>query len=335
MRHDTARAPRPHGAGVAVGLTAVLVVLLAAFAWPASQLGPRDVPIAVAGPPGASAQVTHGLVAAAGPGAFDVRPVESRGAAVSAIKDRQVYGAIVVTPSGPRMLVASAASPLVAQLLTQVGTAMSSQHGGAAVTEDVVPLPPADPHGAVFSSGAFPLVIGGIAVGVALALLLPGRRQRLVTAAVVSLGAGLALAALMQFWLDALGGSYWANAGVYALAIGAMAVAVLGLHRLLGRVGLVLSAATILLLGNPLSGITSAPVLLPSGWSTLGQLLPPGAAGTALRSSAFFGGAGITAPLLVLLGWLLVGLALTAWPSRRPAVEMADRHSAVDASHAA
>jgi hypothetical protein len=49
------------------------------------------------------------------------------------------------------------------------------------------------------------------------------------------------------------------------------------------------------------------------GWSgTLGQLLPPGAAGTLLRSTAFFDGNGATKPLLVLIAWLAFGLILCA-----------------------
>jgi hypothetical protein len=65
-----------------------------------------------------------------------------------------------------------------------------------------------------------------------------------------------------------------------------------------------------MLLGNPLSGLTSAPEMLPSGWGALGQLLPPGAAGTALRSVSFFDGAGAGQSFVVLSCWLVAGLAL-------------------------
>jgi hypothetical protein len=95
-----------------------------------------------------------------------------------------------------------------------------------------------------------------------------------------------------------------------ALSIAATSVAILGLEWLLGRIGLGLGAATMMLLGNPLSGLTSAPEMLPSGWGDLGQLLPPGAAGTALRSVSFFDGAGSSRPLLVLACWLAGGLLL-------------------------
>jgi hypothetical protein len=333
-----------HLAGLVLGLTAALTLLLVAFAWPPSELRPRDLPVAVAGPRGAAQQVSAAVDATLGRGALDVRAVPSRTAAVAAIEDRDVYGAVVMSPSGPGMLVASAASPVVAQSLTQLGMQLAVRNGTPPRVTDVVPLPTADPHGAVFAAGAFPLVIGGIAVGAVLALALDRRRTKAATVLGVSVAAGLALAAVQQFWFDALGGSYWANAGVYALAIGAMAAVVVGLHQALGRIGLALAAATILLLGNPLSGITSAPELLPSGWSLLGQLLPPGAAGTALRSTAFFDGAGATTSLLVLTGWLVVGLALLTWPARRSAPSTQGHPgrrtgsrggTAVDSAHAA
>lgn len=313
-----------HVAGVVVGLTAALTVVLTAFAWPASQLEPRGVPLALVGPPGAGDQVAAALAGSTAPEAFEVTPAESRDAAVTAIADREAYGAIVISPAGTEMLVASAAGPAVAQMLTGMAEQMAATAGTVPVVTDVVPLPSADPRGVVFGAGAFPLVVGGIAVGLVLALRVPGRTRQLVTGAGVAVASGLALAAVQQLWLEALAGSYWANAGVYALAIGAMAAVVAGMHHVLGVPGLGLAAATILLLGNPLSAITSAPELLPDGWSTLGQLLPPGAAGSALRSTAYFDGTAATAPLLVLAAWLAVGVALAALPSR----QSADRRTA-------
>lgn len=298
-------------AGMALGLTTVLTVLLIAFAWPPSELEPRDVPIAVAGQAEAVARIDTTV-----PGAFDVTRVDSREAAVSAIEDREVYGAILLFPTGSEVLVASAASPAVAQLLSQLGTEMATATGSAPRLTDVAALPEEDPRGLVFGAGALPLVIGGIAAAAALALRVRSRALQAVAAVFVATGSGLALAAALQYWLGAIDGSYLANASVVAMGIGAIALTLIGLHNLLGLPGLGLGAVTVLLLGNPLSGITSAPELLPEGWSTLGQLLPPGAMGTALRSTAFFDGAGAMPPLLVLTGWLVVGAAMALVPAR-------------------
>ncbi|HJR38296.1 MAG TPA: hypothetical protein VJ819_07935, partial [Nocardioidaceae bacterium] len=178
-----------------------------------------------------------------------------------------------------------------------------------------------------FAAGSFPLVLGGLAAAAILSLRIPGRGSRVAGAIGVAVAAGLALTAVLQLWLDALGGSYLANAGVVALAIGSIALVLVGLRNVLGLAGLGLGAAVVLLLGNPLSGITSAPELLPAGWGTLGQLLPPGAAGSALRSTAFFDGAGASGPLLVLAGWVAVGLVLAMVPVRRGAEREAARRT--------
>jgi len=305
-------------AGAVLGLTVLLSVLLTAFAWPAADSEPREVPLAVAAPPAVAAQVEQGLTAGAGGEAFDVTRVADRAAAVAAIEDRQVYGALVVGPSGVQVLTASAASPVVAQLLGQVaGRLPVDPAAGPPTVTDVVPLPADDPRGAGLAAGSLPLVLGGIAAAAVLTLRVQGTGRRLVGALGFAVAGGLAMTAILQFWLGSLEGSYWTNAAVVALAIAATATVVLALERLFGFAGLGLGAAVMLLLGNPLSGIASAPELLPPGWGTLGQLLPPGAAGTALRSVAFFDGAGAGTALLVLGCWLVAGLVLLAVPVRR------------------
>ncbi|MGB3230920.1 MAG: ABC transporter permease, partial [Mycobacterium sp.] len=73
------------------------------------------------------------------------------------------------------------------------------------------------------------------------------------------------------------------------------------------------------LVGNPLSGLTSAPEMLPAPWGELGQLLPQGATATLLRSTAAFDGAGATSAVVVLACWILAGTVLIVTAAlRRP-----------------
>ncbi len=322
---DETSSSRHEALGLVVGLTALLSLLLIAFAWPSSQLEPRQLPVAVVGPEPVTQEIAAALSGALGQDAIEVVPVASREQAVSAIEEREVYGALLPSPEGTEVLVASAGSPAAAQLITQIGSRITSG-GPPPIITDVVPLPAGDPRGAVFGTGAFPLVLGGIAAAGALSLRLRSRGTRLLGVAGVAIGAGLAFAAVLQLWLDALAGSYLANSGVIALGLAAVALLLMGLYNLLGAAGLGLGAAVILLLGNPLSAVAAAPELLPAGWSTLGQLLPPGASGTALRSVAFFDGNGAFVPLLVLAGYVVVGALLLILPSRDRAPE-ADRRT--------
>jgi hypothetical protein len=76
-----------------------------------------------------------------------------------------------------------------------------------------------------------------------------------------------------------------------------------------------------MVIGNPFSAVSSAPELLPKPVGLIGQLLPPGAGGNLLRSTAFFGGAGGARHLAVLLAWAVLGLG-AVWAGtlrRRPA----------------
>jgi hypothetical protein len=301
---------RPPVVAVVTLLTALLTVLLIAFAWPAARSEPRDLPVAVAGPDQSIALVKSGLEQAM-PGGFEVTAVPDRAAAVEAIKDRDVYGAIVLDPQNPEVLTASAGGPAVAQVLTQLSSRMAAQNQEPAPkVTDVVPLPEDDPRGAGLAAGALPLVLGGIIAAALLTQLVNGGSRRMAGAVTFAVTGGLALTAVLQYWLGSLEGNYWANASVIALSIGAISLTLLGLEWLFGRAGLALGAATMMLLGNPLSGLTSAPEMLPSGWGALGQLLPPGAAGTALRSVSFFDGAGSGRPFLVLTCWFVAGLVL-------------------------
>ena len=320
---------RPPLIAVIMLLTAVLTVLLIAFAWPSARSEPRNVPLAVSGPTVAVEQVKAQLGQTM-PDGFEITAVPDRQAAVQRIEDRDAYGAIVLDSAQPEVLTASAGGPVVAQLLTQLATRMDSP---AKVT-DIVPLPKDDPRGAGLAAGALPLVLGGIIAAAGLTQLVRSGSKRMIGAVTFAITGGLALAAVLQYWLGSFEGSYLGNAGVIAMSIAAISLTLLGLEWLIGTAGLALGGAVMMLLGNPLSGMTSAPEMLPSGWGTLGQLLPPGAAGTALRSVSFFDGAGAARPLVVLACWLLAGVLLCglgAMRSRGRAVPARHEASAVAA----
>ncbi|MFC0039036.1 hypothetical protein [Actinomadura rayongensis] len=289
---------------VGVGLLgAVLqIVMVIAFAWPAARTAPRDVPLVAAGP-GAAAVAQR--LERERPGAFDVTTVRDEAAARAALTGRDAYGALVTGPSGVRVLVASGASPVVAQQLAQIA------QGAPAHVEDLAPLPASDPRGAGFSALVLPLVMSGIGASVLFTFLLRSAAWRAAGVAVFAVAGGLGSIALAQGWLGVLPGSYAPVAACTVLAVAAVAGTITGLASL-GRAGLGVGALTFLLLGNPLSGAASAPELLPAPWGAIGQWLPPGAAVTLLRSVAFFDGSGAGRPLAILAGWTVAGLLLLA-----------------------
>jgi hypothetical protein len=292
---------RPSPAAILVVPLAVALILTL-FAWPSARLEPRDLPIGVAGAPAQAGAIEQRL--ARQEGAFDVERYRDEAAARAAIEDREVYGAFVAAPGGAKVLTASAASPAVAQLLTR---AAEEGPGGPLPVEDVVA---AGPRGAALPSSVLPLLIAGILTGALASTLVSGAAARAALVGAGSILAGLTATAIVQGWLDVIGGSWLANAGALSLMVASIAAAVAGMNALFGPKGIAFAALMIVLVGNPLSGVASAPELLPRPVGDIGQLLSAGAGGNLLRSTGFFDGAGAGGHILVLSAWLVAGLAL-------------------------
>ncbi len=305
---------------VSTTLPTVIVAAVLAFAWPASRIQPRDLPVAIVGSTSESRTVIEHLETAR-PGGFEFHQYADAAHAREAIAHRQVYGAFEQTPGHVVVFDAEAASTAVAQLLTAVGRDLAdaanveaASHGQAPVrltVQDVVPLSAADPNGLVFSATLLPLTICSVIIAAAVGVLVkfrPAWRQ-LVALTVVSTVAGAGTYLISQAFLGALpehGAVDWAS---LTLTILAMSAATAGLIALIGAAGLGISAVLMVFIGNPFSGANSAPQLLPVPVNHIGQLLPPGAGANLLRSAAYFNGSGATAHVAVLLTWIALGFA--------------------------
>jgi len=99
----------------------------------------------------------------------------------------------------------------------------------------------------------------------------------------------------------------WGVASLYVLAMG---LPIIAFQLTVGLAGTAIGALMFLVIGNPASGGSSAPELLPGFWRAVSQLLPPGAATTAIRDVAYFHGHGTAHALIVLALWAILGAAL-------------------------
>ncbi|MFI1825602.1 ABC transporter permease [Streptomyces sp. NPDC020412] len=305
--------PSPARRAVAVLLLVPVVVAAAlwAFAWPGARTAPRDLPLGVAGPAAAAEPIARSLEQKEG--AFEVHRYGDEAAARAAIEDRTVYGAVVATPDGPRLLTASAASPVVAALLRE-----AVAPGGRPVpVTDVVAAPSGDPRGGVLAATALPLTFAGIASGALVTAFKLRRGPAAATLAGAAVLAAVTVTALAHDWLNVLTGSWWGEAGAVALTVFAVGAGTAGLAALAGPAGMALSSALMVLIGNPFSGAASAPELLPEPAGLIGQWLPPGAGSQLLRSQAYFDGNGSGGDVLVLCLWAGLGLAALLFARRR------------------
>lgn len=280
------------------------------FVTPAHDPEPNGLPVAVAGPPALTAPLVERLEARD----FEVERVRSAGEARQKIEDREAYGAFVAIGGRPQLLVASAAGVPVAQLLTEVGRST-----GARAVMDVVPVDDDDPRGVTLNLFVLALVITSILSALVAVQMVPELRSlgpRVAASATAAvLGAFVAIGIVKAE--GALPGPYLAEVAIVTLGVLGIALSSSGLIRLIGPAGTGVPFLIFLMLGNPASGLASAPELLPTPWHPLGALLPPGALGSALRGTAYFDGAKIVGPLLVLAAYVVIGVLLNLLASRR------------------
>ncbi len=294
--------------GVVIVMTVALAVIAIAFALPAARSRPHEVPIGAVGPH--ASQIADMLEQHA-PGAFRVTTYSDATALRAAIRNRDEYGGIAFGAGGPAVMTATGASPAVAQVITQMGNELGHRAGVSVRAEDLAPPTVNDPRGAGMAASTLPITLAGLLPAVALMLLFPRKPwTRVVAMVAFSLVAAATLAIVMRDVLGSIDQNLWGVAAGLLLGMLGAGLAVLGLGSLFGRAGLAIGSLTALLLGNPLSGLTSAPEMLPSGWGTFGQYLPQGATATLLRSNAFFDGAGAGRAISVLTCWAIAGVAV-------------------------
>ena len=297
---------------LAVAVTQAVLALL--FAWPAGQATPHGVPIAVAGP-ALMAEAGARSLEKSPPGGFTVTRLTDLAAAKAAIMQRRVYGAVVIEDQGLRLLVASGASPAIAQQLVQALDAVQARAQGTTLqVEDLAPTPSRDPRGLVPGTALLALLITSIGGGYLIFSRLTGPAERIAGLIGLAGAAGAAGELVLHGVLGALEGPVPAEAAVVGLVVLAAAAATTAFGVIADTAGIALAAVLVVAVGYPISGAISAPELVPAPWGAVGRMLPAGAGSTALRSVAFFDGAGATVPLIVLSGWSLLALGIIAAP---------------------
>lgn len=305
-------APTPKAVTLVL-LPALVLMLAFAFFYVGAfhEPTPHHVPVAVVGPPAVATQLSRL------PGQpLDVRQAPSRREALSQINDREVYGAYEATTN--RLFVASAANRATALALeTTFDRAAAAQGRPAVRVTDVKPLPLADPNGTAAFYGVIAWVFGGYIAATLIGLIGSPRstsRRRAVARigalAGFSIVAGVLSVVMLRASFDTFSGHLVALCAIAALTIFASGAATAGIQAAAGPAGTGLVILLFVILGNSASGGPFARPLLPGLWRTIGGVLPPGASVDLARSALFFDGARIAGPILVLVVWALLGIAL-------------------------
>lgn len=306
---DRPRAPHPVAA-VVVGLL-LLFTFTAVFVTAFHAPRPDGADVGVVGPPGSAATVQEGLDRVS-KGGFDVRSYASAAAARRGLDDGDVRGALLLDRHRATALMAGVYGPASATVLGNALQGAARAGGRSARIVVYRPLPKHDAMGlsplfAMFGTALPSLVLGAVLALVGRALPVGVRWAVIVAFAAL---AGVVVALSVDTTVGALTGHFWGVAGVASLLGLAVASLSFGLGRLAGPLGIASAIVVVVLLGQSSTGGALTDELQPGFYHAISQLLPNGAALTALRNTVYLDGAHTAIPLLVLCGWATAGVCI-------------------------
>lgn len=322
---EVKNAVTPRAALLVIGVLGLQLLFIASYVGALHKPKPTDVAFGVVAPQQLSQQLVDRLDGLPG-GPLDPRTVSSAAEAREQIMNRDIDGALIVSPEGrtDTLLVASGGGTVLSGALERILTQVEASQQRTVRTVDVAPASPDDFDGL----SSFYLVVGWCVGGYLCASILaisagskPANRQRAaIRTAVMALYAiagGIGGAIIIGPILGALPGSFWGLSGLGALVVFAVGMTTLALQALTGIVGIGLAVLIVVIAGNPSAGGAFPLPMLPDFWRAIGPALPPGAGTWTARSIAYFRGNAVTGPLLVLSAWAVAGTALTLLLSMR------------------
>jgi len=281
---------------------------------------PHDVPVGIVQDGGS--QLAFLSSSAGGP--FKVTIYESEQAAREAIDSRHDDGALVLGSGGPNLIVAGAAGDGVTGVITGVLTQAFAKQGQTLKVEVVHPFASGDPHGLILFFVVLAILISTLIVNALVGLSrLAGLLPTVALVAAYGLVAAPVAMGLATWIAGDYGAGFWTATALLALASAAVGAVVAGMARLLGRVGVALSALVAVLFDLVSSGGPIGSSLLPDAYRWFAPAMPAGQVYSGIRGALYFDDAGVSEPVFVLSLWLLAGLVLLA--VSRFAVRGADR----------
>ncbi|MBF4162753.1 ABC-2 transporter permease [Nocardioides acrostichi] len=301
----------------------VAAVLLLQLGFIASYVGAfhapaaHDLQVGVVGPSAAAQEVVAQADALDGD-PLGARAVKSRAEAVRLIEHDHLVAALVIDADGStdELLIASGGGSSLVTAVEQVATSVETQQQRTYTTTDVVPLQSGDARGLTGFYLVLGLLVGGYLMSAALGVMTGTPRgvrevaSRLALLVPHALLGGLGGALVVDTWLGALTGHFWALAGIGALLVLAASCVTLALQVLLGTIGIGVTILLFVVLGNPSAGGAYQTPLLPAFWRGIGPWIPNGAGTEAIRRIVYFDAVGVAPRVALVAGYAVLGAAV-------------------------
>ena len=304
---------------LAFGVLILQLGFIASYVAAFHQPTPRDIPIAVVAEQGLPADIA--VDTAARLNAIDGAPLAARtadntGEARTLLRDREILGAYVLSPSGTDTLVtASAAGSSISAALESIFTEVEQSQNRQFVVRDEIPVGIHDNRGLSGFYLAVGWVVGGYLLAAAIGLLvgapnsLREAASQLGVFAAHSVLSGALGAWLVTHILGTFAGHWFPLWLLGAIGVAAVPIAII----------------VFVILGNPSAGGAFGPNVLPEFYAAVGRWITPGVGTEGVRSIVYFSGTGLGQPALALALYAVVGVALLlVFTARR--TRSSDRH---------
>jgi hypothetical protein len=305
---------------LAFGVLILQLGFIASYVAAFHQPTPRDIPIAVVAEQGLPADIA--IDTAARLNAIDGAPLAARtadstGEARTLLRDREILGAYVLSPSGTDTLVtASAAGSSISAALESIFTEVEQSQNRQFVVRDEIPVGIHDNRGLSGFYLAVGWVVGGYLLAAAIGLLvgapnsLREAASQLGVFAAYSVLSGALGAWLVTHVLGTFAGHWFPLWLLGAGVVFATSVFTLGLRAAIGVAAVPIAIIVFVILGNPSAGGAFGPNVLPEFYAAVGRWITPGVGTEGVRSIVYFSGTGLGQPALALALYAVVGVAL-------------------------
>lgn len=297
---------------------AMVAMMLSMMLGAMYQPTPRDMPVAVVGSTVEQAEDAIAGLEENLSGLFDLRALDSAGQAREQVRDREVTAAFVLpTAEDPTavLITNQAAGMSAQQVVDRVFTQVAAGQQMELATEDVAPLAAEDSMGMATMYLAMGWIMAGFMIIVVGATAAPASRPlRKLLPVVAGWAAGFSavLWVIVDVFVGAINGHFWALWAVGAVAIFCMAMFTAVFDRFMGMLAILPVIAILMFLGIPASGAAMSIYMEPDLFRFLHEVLPMPAAVESIRSILYFGGDTVGAHLLTLGIWGAVSLAVLA-----------------------